>query len=303
MKLEQIDYAGWKNCLRLTNGQIELVATRDVGPRIIRFGRKSGKNLFKEFAHQCGKTGGDEWLSYGGHRLWHAPEVMPRTYYPDNQPVQYAWDGISLLLTPPEEISNRLQLQISITMRPDQPSVTINHRITNTGVWPVELAPWCLSVMAAGGRAVIPQERFIPHGESFSPARSIVLWHFAKMNDPRLVWGEKYIQIREDDSVKQKCKIGVMNTRGWAAYLLHGDLFIKHFPYIQGSTYPDMGCNCEFYTEPGMLEIESLGSLVRLEPGSTVEHKERWDIANADVGENEDDLDRFLLPIVERNKS
>ena len=29
-----------------------------------------------------GKTGGSEWHIYGGHRLWHAPEVMPRTYYP-----------------------------------------------------------------------------------------------------------------------------------------------------------------------------------------------------------------------------
>jgi len=64
-----------------------------------------------------------------------------------------------------------------------------------------------------------------------------------------------------------------------------------------------MGCNCEFYTEPGMLEIESLGSLARLEPGSTVEHKERWDIANADIGENEDDLDGFFHPIVEKIKS
>ena len=30
--------------------------------------------LFKEYDEQMGKTGGDEWRIYGGHRLWIAPE-------------------------------------------------------------------------------------------------------------------------------------------------------------------------------------------------------------------------------------
>ena len=294
MKPEIIAYAGWKNCLRLTNGLMELVVTLDVGPRIIRLARKGGQNVFKEFSSLCGQTGGDEWKIYGGHRLWHAPEVMPRTYYPDNYPVQHAWDGITLSLTPPEETTNRLQLGMDVVMMPDQPSVTVTHRITNTGPWPVELAPWCLTVMAEGGRAVVPHETFIPHGESYAPARALVLWHFTKMNDPRLVWGEKFIQIREDASVMQKFKVGAMNTKGWAAYLLQGDVFMKQFPWISGATYPDIGCNCEFYTEPGMLEIESLGPMSRLEPGGSVEHAEVWSIAHAEVGEDEADLARVL---------
>lgn len=51
---------------------------------------------------------------------------------------------------------------------------------------------------------------------------------------------------------------------GWAAYLLHGDVFMKQFDHEAGATYPDLGCNCEFYTEPGFLEVESLGPLRRL---------------------------------------
>ena len=46
---EKYSYGGWKNCIRLSNGIIELVATTDVGPRIIRFAGLNGENLFKEF--------------------------------------------------------------------------------------------------------------------------------------------------------------------------------------------------------------------------------------------------------------
>ena len=80
MKIETIAYGGWDNCLRLSNDKIEIVITLDVGPRLIRLGFPGGPNHFKEFPETLGQTGGTEWNSYGGHRLWHAPEQMPRTY-------------------------------------------------------------------------------------------------------------------------------------------------------------------------------------------------------------------------------
>ena len=35
VKVEKTEYAGWKNCYRVTNGEIELIVTGDVGPRIV----------------------------------------------------------------------------------------------------------------------------------------------------------------------------------------------------------------------------------------------------------------------------
>jgi len=60
VEMKKIEYAGWPNCIQLSNGQIELVATTDVGPRIIRWAFVGGKNLFKESPDQLGKTGGDK---------------------------------------------------------------------------------------------------------------------------------------------------------------------------------------------------------------------------------------------------
>ena len=72
-KIEKTAYGGWPNCMRMSNGTVELVATTDVGPRVIRFGFVGKDNEFFEDKEQLGKTNADEWLAFGGHRLWLAP--------------------------------------------------------------------------------------------------------------------------------------------------------------------------------------------------------------------------------------
>jgi len=300
MTLEKIEYGDWGNCLRLSAGKTELVVTLDVGPRVIRFGFVDGQNMFREFTEQRGESGDGEWHIYGGHRFWHAPEVSPRTYCPDNKPVEYEWDGRVLKLRPPEEQVNGIQKEIEIVMDEKCGQVEIMHRLRNTNPWAIELAPWCLSVMAPGGRAVVPHEEYRAHTECLLPSRPLVLWHFTKMNDPRWTWGENYFQLRQDDSFATKQKIGALNTKGWAAYVLNDDVFIKRFGFVPGAAYPDFGCNCEFYTEPGFLEVESLGPLSSIPAGGGIEHQERWGLYNASVGESEDSIEEELLPLVEQ---
>src|SRR5215813_199401 len=113
---ENVPYGGWPHCLHLTNGKVELIITTDVGPRVIRFGFVGGQNLFKEFKDQLGKTGGDEWRSYGGHRLWHAPEDAKRTYWPDNSTVEYVVEGNRVKLTQAIEHTTGIVKEIEITL-------------------------------------------------------------------------------------------------------------------------------------------------------------------------------------------
>jgi hypothetical protein len=127
-----------------------------------------------------------------------------------------------------------------------------------------------------------------------------VLWHFTRMNDPRFTWGDRLIQMREDSRVNSKQKIGIRNTKGWAAYELGKDLFIKSVSIISGAAYPDMGCNFEFFTMPGFLEVESLGPLVKLEPDAATEHAEKWwVIPNVDLPKDEAPLIAALNPHLE----
>lgn len=296
--MEVIDFGGWPNSIRLSNGVIELVATTDVGPRIIRLGFVGGQNLFQVFPATLGRTGGPEWVSYGGHRLWHAPEVFPRTYSPDNGPVEHVWDGSTLTLRSVDE-PNGLDKAILLTLSPTAPRVEVVHRLINRNPWAIELAAWAISVMAAGGRAILPQEDFIPHPEALYPARPVVLWHFTDMSDPRWTWGRKYVQLRQDPGATTKQKAGLLNRKGWVAYLLGAEALIKRYPYKPGATYIDMGSNTEIYTDPDMLEVETLGPLTRLEPGGHVDHVESWHLTRVQCGPSDADIDAHLGPLVD----
>jgi hypothetical protein len=196
-----------------------------------------------------------------------------------------------------EEQVNRIDKEIRVTLSPTEPRVVVAHRIINRNPWAIELAPWALSVMAPGGRAIYPQEDFRSHPDYLRPARPLVLWHFTDMCDPRWIWGRRYVQLRQDPSAITKQKVGMLNTRGWAAYLLGGDAFIKRYSYQAGATYADMGCNTETYTDSEMLEVETLGPLTRLEPGAHVDHTESWLLAKVDCGTSDADIDAHLLPL------
>ena len=78
----EMSYQNFGRCICLENGVIRLIATLDVGPRIIYFGtRGNGNILFEDVRRDfCELTKGyGTWYAYGGHRLWTAPEVMPET--------------------------------------------------------------------------------------------------------------------------------------------------------------------------------------------------------------------------------
>jgi len=286
MAVEKVAYGGWSNCYRVSNGVVEAVATADVGPRIIRFGFVGGENEFAEFPDQIGKVGGDEWRIYGGHRLWHAPEAKPRTYYPDNEPVEVQiHDDFTLELIQPTEKWTGVQKRIVLKMHPTEPQVTVTHIITNHNLWAIELAPWALSVMAKGGKLL--------------PARPIVQWHYTDMTDPRWTFGRRFIILRQDPNRPNPQKLGIANPDGWAAYANGDRLFLKRYKHIDGATYPDFGCSTEVFTNADMLELETLGPLTTLQPSESVEHVEVWFLFKGVVlGETEDEMAAALEPIL-----
>lgn len=297
---ENFKYGGWENCIRLTNEETEVIITTDVGPRIIRFGFIGDQNLFGEMKEQQGKLGGNEWVLYGGHRFWHSPEVMPRTYFPDNNPVNYEWNGKTLKLVQDIENTTGMQKEIEVTPGQVNNHIKVLHRLINKNVWEIELAPWAITVMAKNGRAIIPQEPYRTGEGSLLPVRPLVLWPYTEMSDPRFTWGKRFIQLKQDPEAKTAQKIGVLNTLGWAAYYLNEQLFIKRYRFDPETHYPDFGANTEIYTNPDVLEIETLGSMKRLPPGGSTEHAENWFLFKMKLNEDEEFLESKLISIVKK---
>ena len=277
IKIDKINFLGWENSIKLSNGIIDVVATTDIGPRIVRFGFENDVNEFNLDPKTIGLKGGDEFKFYGGHRLWHSPEDRKRTYIPDNDEVDWheIENGVRLIQKPEKWVNT--QKQIDIILSPDESRVRLVHRITNLGAWPIELSAWTITVLNTEGIEIIPQ----PNKDTdLLPNRQIVLWPYSKMNDKRVYWGEKYIALKQDPNNKAPFKLGINNQEGWAAYARGGHLFVKRYYPQHDATYPDFGVSFETYTNDWMLEIETLSPFTKLQPGETVEHVEEWELYN-----------------------
>jgi hypothetical protein len=298
--MERTEYKGWPNCCRIANEKVELIVTADVGPRIIRFGFVGEENEFKEYEDMLGKTGGDEWRIYGGHRLWHSPEVKPRTYFPDNFPVEIEDHSEFVRLIQPIEDTTGIQKEIDIALSSDEAHVQVTHRLRNTNLWAVVFAPWALTVLAQGGKAIIPLPPRGTHEENLLPANTFTMWAYTDMTDPRWTWGKEYVMLEQDPKRESPQKLGVMVPDGWAAYVRNQHLFVKKFTYIQGAHYPDFGSSVETFTNGDMLELETLGPLACVHPEQTVEHVEDWFLfRDVPMPKDDDEVDEHILPRVE----
>ena len=295
--VERVSYRGWQNCFRISDGRMELIVTGDVGPRVIRFGLVGGDNLFAEREGEVGCTGGNEWRIYGGHRLWHSPEARPRTYVPDNDPVDVREEEGVLVAVQPTEPGTGIQKELRIKL--EDGGITVVHRLYNRGLWPVELAPWALSVMASGGVGIVPLPAEPSDPDKLLPNRVVVLWPYSDMRDPRVLWGSKYVMLRQEPGNARPFKFGVNAQDGWAAYVKGELLFVKRFDYRSKCLYPDFGCSVEMYTNEWMLELETLGPLVRLEPGEVTEHVERWFLVEGVRAETEEEVEMKVRPCIE----
>lgn len=289
-KVEEITLIDLPDCLRLKNGEIEVIVTTAVGPRILYYAFAGGENIFGLYPEKKVKTALGEFNPYGGHRLWIAPERMPESYAPDNSSVEYDFDETknSIRLTQPVESATKMRKEMIVTLDTKGSGVSVRHKITNCGAETIERAPWAITIMR-GGEALIPNQPYAPHGDdALLPVRNLALWSYSDLSDPRWRFCKNFIRLRVDAEKNEAIKIGVSNKEGWTEYKKDNLKFIKRFDFIEGANYPDMNSNNELFTQGDYLEIESLAPLAKLAPGESAEHTERWELSRLEEGQNAD---------------
>lgn len=303
MQNEIVPYGGWQRNLRLANAESEMIISLEVGPRIISYRLTDHDNILKNYPEQIGQANEDAWMIRGGHRLWTAPEDEKATYHWDNEAVEYREEGdgfITFLSQQREPI--RVAKELSIRLAEEGTQATIRHTVRNTGDEPLRLASWALTVMEPGGMAILPHPPMGSHPEDLLPDRSLILWPYTDLTDPRLHLGRRFLTLRQSADFGP-IKFGLAHRCGWAAYLWADNLFIKKFRYEEGASYPDFGCNFEAFTNEQMLEIETLSPLADLAPGQSVGHEEMWSLyplTEALELSSEEALEEWLQPFLVR---
>lgn len=271
--IKETTYKNYGKCVEISDGTVELIVTVDCGPRIIRFGFAGGENEFCDDAPVITDIGDDKFYLRGGHRLWHSPEGMPRTYMPDNKPLK--WCRIENGIKVSQEVEPWVQIKKEMEISLENSRVRVVHHLINKNAWSVEVSAWSLSVMAPGGLEVIPQPK---RETGLLGNRTLALWPYTKMNDRRVYWGDNFITLSQDPNMKPPIKFGINNEDGWAAYFNHNNLFIKRYQHFMDKKYPDFGVSYETYTTDFMLEMETLSPLTLLEPDASIVHTEEWEL-------------------------
>lgn len=290
------EYENFGRCVKIENGLIEALVTIDVGPRVIRFNRVGGVNImFNDINRDHFNNGaaydsfyyeGAQWNIYGGHRLWISPESAPETAYPDNSPVEYTVTPSGAVFTPPPQVENDVAFSMELVMEADKPEMNVIHKVTNIGKKDKEFAVWALSVLAAGGTEIIPQNT---HDTGLLPNRTVAMWPYCDFSDDRLFLGHSYATLRQDERFGP-FKMGFDNASGKGYYVIGDTVFTKtYYPNHPDGRYADYGCSFETYTNELFLELETLGELKNVAPGSTEEHIENWKLSENPGGLNAKD--------------
>jgi len=275
MKHSKTEYRGGE-AVALSTKALELVVTTAVGPRVVSLrslaGKKAG-NLFLRLPDDEQRYHG--YYLRGGHRLWHSPEHIVRTYQPDDDPlaVKPLKNGVALAQSVEDKTGLQKAMKLEVL---GERTVKVTHALTNHGLWTVETAAWALTMLRGGGYGVLPLPPKGSHaGGDLLPSYSLVPWTYTDLSLP--VWDlhRDFVGI-DVRKAKEAQKLGITNYPGWSAYWVDGVTFVKYAPVVWGAAYPDFGCAFETFTNGEMIEFETLSPLVKLEPGKSVTHTEHW---------------------------
>ena len=172
-------------------------------------------------------------------------------------------------------------------MEPTGTKVTVSHRITNHGLFPLEFAPWVLTMMAQGGMVVSGFPPRGTHPQNLEATNPLVMWAYTDLSDPRWKFTRKYLTLKQDPNNSNAQK-------------LNGEAFVKRAKADPTKTYTDFGCSFETFTNNDFLEIETLGPVTKVKPEQTVEQVEHWSLYKnvSPTAITDEELTRVLAPLL-----
>lgn len=254
-------------------GVLRVTVALDAGPRVLGYARHDGPQLFASLPGEVIGSATGEFAFLGGHRLWRAPEIPAITYEPDDRRVGIDRTDHGIRLIGPRGVEG-ITKTVELRQRGDM--TVVDHTLRNEGPGQVRCAAWAITQLAPGGVAVLPQPLEPADTAGVLPNRAVVFWPYTDPAAPEIELGRSELLVHASDAGTPS-KVGQANRRGWMAYVLDGELFVKWSPLHDHSLdYADLGASVECYRDHRFLELESLGPLAEIAPGTELRHREVW---------------------------
>jgi hypothetical protein len=287
MEIRIVEYESYKDCYELILGDKKMVITTRFGPRILHFGFLNKRNiLYVSKNEDLSKK--DEFIFYGGHRLWIAPERI-YTYHPDNHPCTVDKEEEKLMVTSHDPV---LHINKSITIMEKENRIFVRHGIINVSDYLFDGALWAITCVIPEGTAFLP---WCSHGNW--KMNKIIYWqswigHSTNMDSEQYKKTNDLFLITPNG---EEGKVGTTGDEGFIGVTHKEYTFIKKFDQIPLPCYPDDNCAVQSYQCRDFVELETLSPIVPFPPGISREHTEEWILTQREVNPEKGEEVRALL--------
>ena len=273
LAIEQTTFGRWDEAYRLTLADAEMLVVTGMGPRILSLSVAGGPNLLfvdDDLLLSRG-VGEDAWYIYGGHRIWISPETEA-SYAPDNAPGSVSIDGGRLDVVAPVIQETQLQKRLSVYARNGR--FVVESAIRNVGDTLFLGAAWAITCVVPTGVVAFPWGT----GGNWDQ-KTITYWnqwmdHGSDVTSDQWRPGPDLFCVAPTG---EEGKVGANSPEGWVAQCREDATFAKSRSWSPAD-YPDGGCSLEVYTCDRFLELEMLGPIQYLYPGSEALVEEEWTV-------------------------
>lgn len=253
-------------------GEYRLTVATRYGPRLLGLEREDSPDMLVRLGSGAAIESGNSTFRFrGGHRLWAAPEQPHLTYVPDDDPVDISSEADALRVVGPVDAAG---FQKVLEIRTEGTGVAVEHRLYWQGDGTITAAAWAITQVPLGGTAILPIGG--PAEDGLQADRSLVLWPYTDLSDPRLRPHQSALLI--EGRPGGRLKVGSGPTPGRLGYLRDGWLFTKTVEPAGDGEYADRGAVAQVFTGGEYLELETLGPLTELVPGAAAGHREVWHV-------------------------
>jgi hypothetical protein len=295
VKVQTIDYHGWKDAIEISNGEARMVVVPSIG-RILSYGFMDGENVLWENPECRGKTlppggpaienGAPVWMNFGGDKVWPTeqsrwPETNGTAWPPDHwfdggaHAVRLLEDGVEIRAGVSGFNGGCSIREIRLAQKGTR--VTIRQKIEkvkaggNASAEPVPFTNWNVTQIRQPEMTLLPlnsgskfKNRWYDYsGEKRECAKNVTI------HDGEVA------AFRPDSVLSQK--IGA-DSGPWIAGIVGHLLMAELFEYDPEADYPDGGLSETVYTCPQYSEIELMSPMKSLKIGEVLSFDIAWEL-------------------------
>lgn len=304
VSVDKIDYCGWKDSYKLSNGKTSVVVVPQAGGRIMEFSLDGDTPMWVN-PEELGKTYPPvvgEWHNYGGYKTWPSPQSVwgwPPDPYLDQAPAVVEKTGPgSIRITGANSPNAGITFVKDLTLDSSSSRLIVSQKMINTSDKTVEWGIWDVTQVKPAGRVAFP----VNPSSRFEDG---VLQLYVDPNNTDKI---KHWRVRDGICILEPGKfiekIGADPSNGWMLWANEDLVYIKLFPVQKiNAVYQDGGCQIELFNAPGppaYIEMEASSPVIKLKPGEKTEFTEIWLLARTDKPVK---TDEDLLKLVDNLKS